>query len=66
MCWGRECRPTSIALKLSMEYLDPASGSIILKIACTIEDLPAPVLPTIPILENLGTLKEIFVRQSGS
>lgn len=44
---------------------DPNSGSIILKIAWIIDDLPAPVRPTIPILDFGLTEKLIFFNTKG-
>ena len=64
-CWRRECRPIWRTLLPSISYTDPLSGSMILKSAWMKDDLPAPVLPTIPTFYPAFTLKDTSLRISG-
>ena len=61
-----ECNPIFNPSYSPTRQLHPSSGSTVLNQAWTMEDLPAPVLPTIPTFSQSLMLKETDFNTCGN
>ena len=60
------CSPNFKALQSFISYIEPIYGSTILNKAWMIDDLPAPVLPTIPTFSPSLIVKVIPFNTKGN
>ena len=65
-CCLKECSPILLASYSPNKYSDPGYDSQILNTDWMIDDLPAPVLPTIPTFSPGRILNETFFNTKGS